>query len=131
MLRRKSLPVHLRAQTLAPVALTNATILTAAEPAIAGGTLLIENKKTRADPVQRNDVWAMDSVHDQLHSGLKIHILSIIDAYTRFVLAWLSNVHQDGSWTGVCLKRSRPMALYEEGGIGLLPASKIRKQCVH
>lgn len=40
-----------------------------------------------ADPLRRNDLWAMDFVHDQLYDGRKIRILNIIDAYTRFVPA--------------------------------------------
>jgi putative transposase len=44
-------------------------------------------REGRADPVRRNDVWAMDFVHDQLYDGRKIRILNIIDAYTRFVPA--------------------------------------------
>jgi putative transposase len=34
-----------------------------------------------------NDVWAMDYVHDQLYDGRKIGILTVINAFTRFVPA--------------------------------------------
>lgn len=53
-------------------------------------------REGRADPVRRNDVWAMDFVHDQLYDGRKIRILNIIDAYTRFVPA----IDVRGSYTG-------------------------------
>lgn len=44
-------------------------------------------REGRAEPVRRNDVWAMDFVHDQLYDGRKIRILTVIDAFTRFVPA--------------------------------------------
>lgn len=34
-----------------------------------------------------NDVWAMDFVHDQLYDGRRLRILTVIDAYTRYVRA--------------------------------------------
>lgn len=44
-------------------------------------------REGRTNPVRRNDVWAMDFVHDQLYDGRKIRILTVIDAFTRFVPA--------------------------------------------
>ena len=44
-------------------------------------------REGRSDPEQRNDVWAMDFVHDQLYDGAKIRVLTIIDAVTRYVPA--------------------------------------------
>ncbi len=44
-------------------------------------------REGRADPAQRNDVWAMDFVHDQLYDGTKIRVLTIIDTFTRYVPA--------------------------------------------
>lgn len=34
-------------------------------------------REGRADPVRRNDVWAMDFVHDQLYDGRKIRIKTV------------------------------------------------------
>jgi transposase InsO family protein len=31
-----------------------------------------------------NDVWAMDFVHDQLATGLKLRILTVVDTFSRF-----------------------------------------------
>ena len=31
-----------------------------------------------------NDVWAMDFVHDQLATGRKIRVLTVIDTFSRF-----------------------------------------------
>ena len=39
----------------------------------------------RSDAVGPNDVWAMDFVHDQLATGRKIRILTMIDTYSRYV----------------------------------------------
>lgn len=44
-------------------------------------------REGRTAPKQSNDVWAMDFVHDQLYDGRKLRILTIIDAFTRYVPA--------------------------------------------
>jgi len=38
----------------------------------------------RKDAVQINETWAMDSVHDQLATGTKIRILTVVDTFSRF-----------------------------------------------
>ena len=38
----------------------------------------------RKPAVQRNDVWAMDFLHDQLYDGRKIRVLAILDTFTRY-----------------------------------------------
>jgi len=37
-------------------------------------------------PVQPNDVWAMDFVHDQLATGQKLRLLTIVDTFSRYGL---------------------------------------------
>ena len=44
-------------------------------------------REGRSAPAGSNDVWAMDFVHDQLYDGRKIRILTVIDAFTRYVPA--------------------------------------------
>lgn len=44
-------------------------------------------REGRSAPAGANDVWAMDFVHDQLYDGRKIRILTVIDAFTRYVPA--------------------------------------------
>ena len=44
-------------------------------------------REGRSAPAHSNDVWAMDFVHDQLYDGRKIRILTVIDAFTRYVPA--------------------------------------------
>ena len=39
----------------------------------------------RAEAVGPNDVWAMDFVHDQLTTGRKIRVLTIVDTYSHYV----------------------------------------------
>ena len=38
----------------------------------------------RQAPSGRNDVWAMDFVHDQLFDATKVRVLTVVDAFTRF-----------------------------------------------
>ena len=41
-------------------------------------------REGRCEAVHSNDVWAMDFVHDQLATGRKIRILTVVDTFTRF-----------------------------------------------
>lgn len=41
-------------------------------------------REGRTDAVRSNDVWAMDFVHDQLATGRKIRILTVVDTFSRF-----------------------------------------------
>jgi transposase InsO family protein len=38
-------------------------------------------------PLYKNHVWSYDFIHDRLHSGKKIRMLTVIDEYTRKCLA--------------------------------------------
>ena len=44
-------------------------------------------REGRVPPAGANEVWAMDFVHDQLYDGRKLRILTVIDAFTRYVPA--------------------------------------------
>jgi len=39
----------------------------------------------RQEAVGPNDVWAMDFVHDQLATGKKIRVLTVVDTFSRYV----------------------------------------------
>ena len=39
------------------------------------------------EAIRRNETWAMDFVHDQLVTGRKIRVLTIVDTFSRFSLA--------------------------------------------
>ena len=41
-------------------------------------------REDRQEAVAPNDVWAMDFVHDQLATGRKLRILTIVDTFSRF-----------------------------------------------
>lgn len=40
-------------------------------------------REDRAPAVWPNDVWAMDFVHDQLETGRKLRILTVVDKFSR------------------------------------------------
>ena len=40
-------------------------------------------REDRKDAVRPNDVWAMDFVHDQLATGRKIRVLTVVDTFLR------------------------------------------------
>lgn len=42
-------------------------------------------REDRAEAVGPNDVWAMDFVHDQLTTGRKIRVLTVVDTFSRYV----------------------------------------------
>ena len=42
-------------------------------------------REARKGAVKPNDVWAMDFVHDQLATGRKIRILTVVDTFSRYV----------------------------------------------
>lgn len=44
-------------------------------------------REDRADATHSNQVWAMDFVHDQLATGRKLRILTIVDAHSRYAPA--------------------------------------------
>jgi putative transposase len=41
----------------------------------------------RQPAVRANETWAMDFVHDQLATGRKLRVLTIVDTFSRFVPA--------------------------------------------
>lgn len=42
-------------------------------------------REDRAEAVGQNDVWAMDCVHDQLATGRKLRVLTVVDTFSRYV----------------------------------------------
>ena len=40
-------------------------------------------REDRTDATRPNDVWAMDFVHDQLATGRKLRVLTVVDAYSH------------------------------------------------
>ena len=62
----------------------------------------------RQEAVGPNDVWAMDFVHDQLATGKKLRILTIVDTHSRYCPAADRAVHlprrgcRPDAGTGLC-----------------------------
>nr|WP_108820637.1 IS3 family transposase [Pseudovibrio sp. Alg231-02] len=44
-------------------------------------------REDRQEPTHTNQVWAMDFVHDQLATGRKLRILTIVDTFSRYAPA--------------------------------------------
>ena len=112
---------------------------------------LREDRQEAAGP---NEVWAMDFVHDQLATGRKLRILTIVDTHSRFcpaadprfayrgedVVQTLERVcpligyPQDDPGRQrqrVHLPRPRPVGLCQRRHLGLLPARKAHRQRLH
>lgn len=43
-----------------------------------------KQRDDRAEATHTNQVWAMDFVHDQLATGRKLRILTIVDTFSRY-----------------------------------------------
>lgn len=41
-------------------------------------------REGRVEAVGPNEVWAMDFVHDQLATGRKIWVLTVVDTFSRY-----------------------------------------------
>ena len=41
-------------------------------------------REDRQAAVRPNEVWAMDFLHDQLATGRKIRVLTVVDTFSRF-----------------------------------------------
>jgi putative transposase len=41
-------------------------------------------REDRRNAIQANEIWAMDFVHDQLATGRKLRILTVVDTFSRF-----------------------------------------------
>ena len=110
-------------------------------------------REDRTDARQINETWAMDFVHDQLATGRKIRVLTIVDTFSRFspavdprfsyrgedVVLTLERIckrrlSQDDPrrpGIGVHLPRSRSVGLPEGCRARLLPARQADRQQLH
>jgi transposase InsO family protein len=101
-----------------------------------------------------NEVWAMDFVHDQLATGQKIRVLTVVDTFSRFspaidprfsyraedVVVTLERVCDAMGYPKtipgrprfrVYQPRPRSLGLYEGRDTGLLTAWQANRQRVH
>jgi putative transposase len=49
-----------------------------------GSTVKAKLREDRCAASRVNDVWAMDFVQDQLATGRKIRVLTVVDTFSRF-----------------------------------------------
>ena len=67
-----------------------------------------DKAKLRGDrqaPSSRNDVWAMDFVHDQLFDATKVHVLTVVNSFTHFAPAIEARYNWRGSGVVGALER--------------------------
>ncbi|NIJ50660.1 transposase InsO family protein [Rhizomicrobium electricum] len=62
-------------------------------------------REDRQEPTCRNDVWAMDFVHDQLFDGRKARVLTMVDAFTRYSPAIEARFNWRGATVADVLER--------------------------
>lgn len=75
----------------------------------------------RAPATKTNQVWAMDFVHDQLATGRKIRILTIVDTFSRFSPSVDPRVSYRGedvvrSLERICAKAGYPQSIRVDQG---------------
>jgi putative transposase len=58
-----------------------------AGPSTSNASIAFIGREDRTDACQINETWAMDFVHDQLATGRKIRVLTIVDTFSHFLPA--------------------------------------------
>lgn len=110
-------------------------------------------REDRQMAVGPNDVWAMDFVHDQLATGKKLRVLTVVDTFSRYVpvldprhsyrgedvvqtlervccqVGYPKTIRVDQGTEFV--SRSRSLGLCQGCDPGLLTAGKTDRQCLH
>ena len=67
-------------------------------------------REDRTEPRQINETWAMDFVHDQLATGRKIRVLTIVDTFSRFSPAVDPRFSYRGEDVVLTLASAKPLA---------------------
>ena len=111
-------------------------------------------REDRQPAVRANETWAMDFVHDQLATGRKLRVLTIVDTFSRFspaieprfnfrgadVVEVLEQVGRrvripegDPGRSGhrVCVTRSGSLGVSARCHARLLTARQANRQCLH
>lgn len=75
----------------------------------------------RQEAVGPNDVWAMDFVHDQLATGKKLRILTVVDTHSRYCPAADARFTYRGedvvqTLEGICRKTGYPKTIRVDNG---------------
>ncbi len=85
-------------------------------------------REGRAPASPLNDVWAMDFVHDQLATGRKIRVLTVVDTFSRFSPVVDSRFsyraeHVVATLDRVCAKGGYPRTIRVDQGSELISRS--------
>ena len=78
-------------------------------------------REDRQEAVGPNDVWAMDFVHDQLATGKKLRILTVVDTHSRYCPAADARFTYRGedvvqTLEGICRKTGYPKTIRVDNG---------------
>ena len=109
-------------------------------------------REDRRPATRTHEIWAMDFVHDQLATGTKLRVLTIVDTFSRFSPAveprfnfrgadvvevleelgerWASR-QPSGDRARVCIARFGPVGLPARCHARLLPAGETDRQRLH
>lgn len=73
------------------------------------------------EPMDANQHWSMDFVHDQMHDGRAFRILAVIDQWSRESMCLEANIRLSGRFTAQALDeiaehRGCPKAIAVHGG---------------
>ena len=63
-------------------------------------------REDRRNATRPNETWAMDFVHDQLATGRKLRVLTIVDAFSRFSPRWSRASPSAAAMSWKCWKES-------------------------
>ena len=111
-------------------------------------------REDRRPATRSNETWAMDFVHDQLATGTKLRVLTIVDTFSRFSPAieprfnfrgadvvevlervgragWVPGSHPRRPGHRVRVARSRSVGVPTRRHARLLPARQADRQCLH
>jgi putative transposase len=111
-------------------------------------------REDRTVAMRRNEIWAMDFVHDQLATGRKLRVLTVVDLFSRFspvvdpafsykgsdVVHTLERICRDVGYPKVIrvdqgsefISRDLDLWAYQnEVTLDFFPARQTHRQCVH
>ncbi len=73
-------------------------------------------REDRKEAVNPNEVWAMDFVHDQLATGRKIRILTVVDTFSRYVPVLDGSATKAKTWSSPWIRSAARPAIPRQLG---------------
>ncbi len=74
----------------------------------------VKLREDRQEAIGPNDVWAMDFVHDQLATGKKLRVLTIVDTHSRYCPAVDPRFSYRGEDVVQTLERTSPSRVLQD-----------------